>query len=114
MIENVLRDYLADALDVPVYLVDPEPGSEPDLYVLVEKTGSGEEDLITTSTFAIQSYAKARLADAAALNVAVKNVMELAVMVDDITAVQLNSDYNFTDTGTKRPRYQAVYEVTHY
>lgn len=114
MIENVLRDYLADALDVPVFLVNPEPERQPDIYVLVEKTGSGEEDMITTSTFAIQSFAKERLADAAVLNVAVRNVMEQAITLDEITDVQLNSDYNFTDTGTKRPRYQAVYEVTHY
>ena len=31
-----------------------------------------------------------------------------------ISAVYINSDYNFTDTETKRYRYQCVAVVTHY
>ena len=31
-----------------------------------------------------------------------------------ISRVQLNSDYNFTDTAQKRHRYQAVYDITFY
>ena len=31
-----------------------------------------------------------------------------------ISRVQLNSDYNFTDTAQKRYRYQAVYDLTFY
>lgn len=114
MIEKVLRDYLADMLDVPVYLVQPEPGSRPASYVFIEKTGSGEDDMILTSTLAVQSYAESHAA-AALLNIAVKSCMELMpAMTDEVTAVRLNSDYNFTDTGTKLPRYQAVYDITHY
>jgi hypothetical protein len=33
---------------------------------------------------------------------------------DDIVSVELNSDYNFTDTETSEYRYQAVYVITHY
>ena len=33
---------------------------------------------------------------------------------DDIIEVELQSDYNFTDTETKEYRYQAVFNVTHY
>lgn len=114
MIEKVLRDYLADMMEVPVYLTEPEPGKKPIRYVLLEKTGSGEEDGIKTSTFAVQSYARDRLSDAAELNEAVKQVLRTAVLLDAITSVRLNSDYNFTDTETKRPRYQAVFDITHY
>ena len=33
---------------------------------------------------------------------------------DPISRVELNSDYNFTDTSTKRYRYQAVYNFIYY
>ena len=32
----------------------------------------------------------------------------------DIAKVDLNTDYNFTDTTTKQYRYQAVFDIVHY
>ena len=34
--------------------------------------------------------------------------------LEDICAVRLNTDYTFTDTASKRFRYQAVFDITHY
>lgn len=62
---------------------------------------------------AIQSYADS-MYEAAELNERVKTVMADAVALDDITKVDLNSDYNYTDTANKRYRYQAVFDITHY
>ena len=31
-----------------------------------------------------------------------------------VAKVDLNSDYNFTDTTTKTYRYQAVFDIVHY
>ena len=36
------------------------------------------------------------------------------ITLGDIARVELNSDYNFTDTATKTYRYQAVFDITHY
>lgn len=82
-------------------------------FVLIEKTGSSKYNRIETSTLVIQSYGQT-LYDAALLNEQIKNAMEDAVTVDEITQVSLNSDYNFTDTKTKRYRYQSVFDITHY
>ena len=82
-------------------------------FVTIEKTGSSKRDMIETSTFAIQSYGET-MYDAAVLNSQIKKSMEKAVEVDDITKVTINSDYNYTDTDTKRYRYQAVFDITHY
>jgi hypothetical protein len=81
--------------------------------VLIERTGSSESDLIETTTFALQSYG-ASLYDAAALNMEVKACIRQAVELPSVSAVYINSDYNFTDTETKRYRYQCVAVVTHY
>ena len=111
MIEKTILDYLGEHLTVPVYM--EEPINKPASYVLIERTGSSESDLIETTTLALQSYG-ASLYDAAALNMAVKARIKQAVELPSVSAVYINSDYNFTDTETKRYRYQCVAVVTHF
>ncbi len=111
MIEKTILDYLGEHLSVPVYM--EEPIDKPASYVLIERTGSNESDLIETTTLALQSYG-ASLYDAAVLNMAVKARIKQAVELPTVSAVYINSDYNFTDTETKRYRYQCVAVVTHY
>jgi len=111
MIEKTILDYLGEHLSVPVYM--EEPINKPASYVLIERTGSSESDLIESTTLALQSYG-ASLYDAAALNMAVKARIKQAVELPSVSAVYINSDYNFTDTETKRYRYQCVAVVTHF
>lgn len=111
MIEKILLDHLKRALSVPVYMEVPkDPASS---FVKLEKTGGGCEKHIFSAMIAVQSYATT-LWKAAELNERVKEAMETACALDEICRIQLNSDYNFTDTASKRYRYQAVYDVTHY
>ncbi len=111
MIEKTILDYLGEHLTVPVYM--EEPINKPASYVLIERTGSSESDLIESTTLALQSYG-ASLYDAAVLNMAVKARIKQAVELPTVSAVYINSDYNFTDTETKRYRYQCVAVVTHF
>ena len=111
MIEQTVLDYLTPLLDVAVYMeVPPDP---PEAFVAIEKTGSSLRNHIYTSTLAIQSYGPTLLA-AATLSEEVKGRMLYGALPDEITRVSLNGDYNFTDTETKRYRYQAVFDITHY
>lgn len=111
MIEKTILDYLDEHLSVPVYM--EEPINKPASYVLIERTGSSESNLVETTTLALQSYG-ASLYDAAVLNMAVKARIKQAIELPTVSAVYINSDYNFTDTETKRYRYQCVAVVTHY
>lgn len=111
MIELIIKNWLDQKLSVPVYL--EEPPQKPGEYVLIEKTGSVTRNRLTGGTCAIQSYAKS-LYEAAALNEQVKAAMSEIITLDEVAKVSLNSDYNFTDTETKRYRYQAVYDLKHY
>ncbi|MBM6914412.1 hypothetical protein H6B33_03215 [Gemmiger formicilis] len=54
------------------------------------------------------------LLEAARLNEQVKQAMESLDERDEIAAVKLNTDYPYPDTRTKRYRYQAVFDITHY
>lgn len=112
MIEVIVYTFLENELeDVPVYMEKPE--NPPERYVLIEKTGSGIENHIKSATFAIQSYADSMF-EAASLNEVVKEKMLDIIGEKEITKVSLNSDYNFTDTATKKYRYQAVFDLKHY
>lgn len=111
MIEKIMLDYLSTALDVPVYMEAPE--NAPESYVLIEKTGSSENNHIKEATLAIQSIAPS-LYKAACLNELVKDAMSKSISLGSIAKAKCNSDYNFTDTTTKSYRYQAVYDVVYY
>ena len=63
-----------------------------------------------TATLAIQSYG-GTMYQAAVLNETVKQYMDAAVALPQVSSVKLNSDYNYTDTEAKRYRYQAVFDV---
>ena len=115
MIETLLKDYLQTKLGISVYLMLPEPVSNPGNtnFSVIEKTGSSFADQIMTSTFAVQSYGNS-LFEAAELNKAVIAAVFESVELNEITRVRLNGDYNFTSPTDKRPRYQAVFDITHY
>lgn len=111
MIEKIILNYLNSVLEVPVYM--EEPANKPNSFVVVEKTGSGRQNYIFSAMIAIQSYGES-LYKAAELNEAVKEAMFGILSVNEVASIRLNSDYNFTDSATKRYRYQAVFELTHY
>lgn len=110
MIEKIMLDYLSETLSVPVYMEEPE--TKPSTYVLLEKIGSSETNHIPVANMAVQSYG-ASLIEAAALNEIVKTAIKDSVQLTEISAVRLNSDYNFTDTETKRYRYQTIFVITY-
>lgn len=111
MIEKVILDYLTENASVAVKMMRPE--KPPQKYIMIEKTGSYTENRVTTSTFAIQSYAPTLL-EAAELNEDVKVLMDGIIDLNVISKAKLTSDHNFTNAATKQPRYQAVYDITHY
>lgn len=110
MIAKDLLDYLGEALSVGVYMESPEELTN---YVLLDQTGSSRNDHIVTTTIAVQSYAPS-LYEAMVLNESVKEAMEGFAQLANVTRVELDTDYNFTNTTTKQYRWQAVYNITHY
>ena len=110
MIETLLIEYLTNELNVFVGMEPPEDLTD---YVLLDKTGSSRTNHIITSTFAVQSYG-ASLYEAMELNDIVAEAMRGLLDLPEITKVELETDYNFTNTTTKQYRWQAVYDITHY
>lgn len=112
MIELTVYNYLKRILTDVTVTTEIRQGM-PDSFVFIEKTGSSMRDRLNVSKVAVQSYASS-LYNAMLLNERTKEAMLNMVSEPEITNVELNSDYNYTDTQTKQPRYQAVFEITHY
>lgn len=112
MIETVLLDYLNNAnLSAKVYMEQPKV--KPEAFFILEKSGGGQTDHISESDFIVQSYGRT-LYEAACMNEEVKEAMLKANTLNEVSAVELNSDYNYTNAESKSYRYQAIFVVTHY
>lgn len=112
MIEKTILNHLSNNLDCGVYMEKPRNTAERS-YVVIELTGQREENHVTHSTFAFQTYG-ASLFDAAELRDEVKAAVKTLIELDEVARVDLNSSYNFTDPSTKEYRYQTVFDITHY
>ena len=111
MIELKILDFVEAALLVPVSTEIP---ANPDpRFVVLTLSGMGRENYLESANLIADSYAESKL-EAAKLNAQVKTVLDRLDTLNDISGVHLVSDYPLTDTGSKRYRYQAVYEVNHY
>lgn len=110
MIEKIVLDYLNGVLDVPCYMEVPEKPIAP--FVVIEKTGESVTNKIHSGTLAIQSYGES-LFNAAELDEQVKTAMDGIVELNTIYSCRLIGSYNFTDTSTKRYRYQSVFDMTY-
>ena len=123
-IEELLITYLINRTSAGTNVYCERPENPPYEYIVLEKTGSDTENRITTSTIAIQSISNSleggSMLQAITLNDEVKDALLGVdedyglIELDEIVRVELNSDYNFTDTETKEYRYQAIFNITHY
>lgn len=112
-IEQLVRTTLEGITAYPAYLEEP-PAPRPERYYLTARLGRSEENHISRARLALQSYAPS-LAGAMALNREAYNIMKDLLLGDPaVSRVSLVSDYDFTDTATKRYRWQAIYEITYY
>lgn len=111
MIELIVKDYLSKHLEIPIIFEHQK--NLPKRYILIQKTSGRRENLLKESTIAIQSYAES-LFETAKLNEIIKDLMYDLIMVDEVSKVSLNSDYNYTDFETKQYRYQAVFDIHYY
>lgn len=112
MIELTVYNYLKREMS-PIQVTTEIRQNMPGSFVFIEKTGSSMRDRLKVARFAVQSYGETLL-QAMQLNDQVIGTMLNIVSEPEISSVELNSDYNYTDMQTKTPRYQAVFEITHY
>lgn len=110
-IEQYTIQYLAESLEIGV------SGAVPDgmrgEFVTVEKTGSHVENHVRRATLAVQSWSDS-LEGAMLLNSRVVATMKAMSERPEISRSALEADYNWTDTSTKKWRYQATFTVVYF
>lgn len=111
MIELEIKKYLDGQLNVPSFF--EHQAKMPERFIIIEKVNGRKHNWLKGSTFAFQSYAET-MYEAALLNDRLKEVVEGLIGLSLVYSVSLNSDYHFSDTDTKRYRYQAVFDIKHY
>ena len=120
VIEKDVIDYLSVMLNVPVFAEVPETPSEdypvlPTEFVVIDRFSGGDTNKLQSASIAIQSYSLNSLYDAILLDRKVRTAMgEMADHVERVSGTQLTGDTNFTDTRSKRYRYQCTYFISHY
>lgn len=116
MIEKTVLDYLGGVFEsIPVLMEVPEVPSEtystfPEKLIVIELVGKRKSNHVYAASIAFQSYAMS-LYEAAALDESVRAAVEGMPALANVGGVTLSSNYNFTDTRTKRYRYQCVYDI---
>lgn len=109
MIEFLMIKFLDAVLDVPTFAERPE--KPPKSYVIAEKTSSGG-NFVTESTFTFYCYAET-LARACKLSNQVKKILE-NTPPEWILKAEFQSDFNATETSTKKYRYICIFDIYHY
>ena len=111
MIEIIVKEYLETVLTVPVTMERAKV--PPGRYVVIERTGETTENLLRTATIAVQAYAES-MYEAASLIETVITEMQGITSVENVSACDMVSSYNYTDTGTEQYRYQAVFTIAYF
>ncbi len=112
MIEETVLNYLKYHLSVPVY--KNEPSKKDDEYVVIEKTGGSITNHVKQSTIVIQSYGISSYRASVLMEEVIAAMTDGLITLDEISEVVVNGSSSFTDTTTKKPRYQTVFIITHY
>lgn len=110
LIEAIIISHLSTELNTDDVYAE-RPADLPSKYYVVEKTSAGKKNYVSTATVAIQSISSASLLEAAEMSKNVEIAMEKLISVANVSAVRLNSAYNFTNSETKEYRYQAVFDI---
>lgn len=108
MIEATVIRYLGSKTGISVYAERPKELE--DEFIIIERTGAGAANQIKRATIAVQSYAGS-MYRAAEINATVEAAMDEFAAEKNISKCTLNSSYNFTDTETRKYRYQAVFDI---
>lgn len=111
MIETILKEVLETKTGEKVLL--EEPGIINDRIILLERTSGGVEEHIRSAVIRIRCFEKS-MYKACELCEMIRDIMLNYVDHPDISAIDLNQEYNYTDTTAKRYCYQLLFDVVYF
>lgn len=112
MIEETVMNSIEEYTSIPAFMEVPEKPSK--VYAIVERAGGSINETISTSLIVVQSYAQDLYTAASNCDLITDALLYQMIEKPDVVSVTLNSKYNFPDMTKGKPRYQAIFEITHY
>ena len=111
MIELIVKKYIENNLDIKVFFEFPKEKIKE--FVLIDYIGSSSSNQLNSTRLAIQSYSDS-LFKAASLNNRIKKILNNIIELNEISKIELDTDYNYSDKELKKYRYQAIFDIFHY
>lgn len=108
MIEITVLQHLESVLDVPIFM--EIPANRPDEFIVVTKTGGGEDNHIRSAMIVLDCFSTSML-NAGQLCEDAIAAMGTLIADNDVSACTLNSSYNDTDTASKEYAYGALFDI---
>lgn len=112
MIELVIKKFIDDEFDYPAFMERPEKAI--DTFFVIEKISGSRDEQIDFARVAVQTYAPSMFLAASLCEQLNDAMLNYFIALPNITKVELNSSYNYTDTTTKKYRYQSIFEIYYY
>lgn len=109
MIEITVLEHLESVLTtVPIVMEIPE--KRPDEFIVVTKTGGGEENHIRTAMIVLDCFSTSMVKAGQLCEDAIAAMNGLPAAAD-VSACKLNSSYNDTDVASKEYAYGALFDI---
>lgn len=112
MIELDIKKFIEDEFEYPAFMERPQTAI--DTFFVIEKISGSRDEQIDFARIAIQPYAPSMYQAASLCEQLNDEMLNNFVALPNITKVELNSSYNYTDTTTKKYRYQSIFEIYYY
>jgi len=112
MIELDIKKFIDDEFDYPAFMERPEKAI--DTFFVIEKISGSRDEQIDFARVAVQTYAPSMFLAASLCEQLNDAMLNYFIALPNITKVELNSSYNYTDTTTKKYRYQSIFEIYYY
>ena len=110
--EAYVVKYLETALP-GVSVFGEVPAKEPiEDFITVELTGAGISNQVSSATLAVDAWSTSRSA-AMALSAEVRAAMFQMLEEDEISLVELETEYNNPRLSTKHPRYRTMWRIVY-
>lgn len=112
MIEKTVRDFLVSkGYEAYVQLTPTQEHGA--AYLVIQRTGTSLENLVSGARIVIQSYAPTFLEAGRLNDDVIRHMVNEFMTVRNVSACRLENSYPQIDLRTKETRFQAVFYVTY-
>ena len=112
MLEEIIKKYLDEKLDIPVHFVKPK--DKPEQYVILHRIDGGEIDHISAGTLSAVCISKSSLNDALTLSHKVKVALNQSIELHQISSAKLGGESGSVVASERGYEYELIFNFYYY